>query len=189
MKNKSLIIVAVAFAAVMILAVALYPKLAEKANEATTEAAEITESTETAESTAKAEYPKYADIKVFATNGNAVSLSDLEGKPMIINFWATWCGYCIHEMPAFEEAYKEYGDEIQFLIVNTNDDISDAKKFIAEKGYTFPCYYDLEYNAYMTYGLSSLPRTVAIDADGNIRYNRAGLITAEKLQSIIDTIK
>lgn len=189
MKNKSLIIVAVAFAAIMILAVALYPKLAEKANEATTEAAEITESTEAAQSTTKAEYPEYADIEIFDTKGNAVRLSDLEGKPMIINFWATWCGYCLYEMPYFEEAYKKYGDEIQFLMVNANDDFSDAREFIDEKDYTFPCYYDLEYSAYMTYGLSSLPRTVAIDAEGNMLYNRAGLISEETLQRIIDTIK
>ena len=181
MKNKSLIVTIFVLVAVIALAVAVYPSLAEKAVEATT--AEQTSIADTVQ------YKKYTDIRIFDKNGNEVKLSDFEGRPMILNFWATWCGYCVQEMPDFEDAFKEYGDEIQFLIVNTDDGIGDGEKFIADKGYSFPTYYDLEYNAAITYGISGIPRTIAIDADGNIRYNRAGMVDAATLESIIDMIK
>lgn len=188
MKNKSLIAVIFILVAVVALALTVYPTLAEKATETTTEA-ETQASSEQVSISDTVQYQKYTDIRIFDKNGDPVMLSEFEGKPMLINFWATWCGYCIQEMPDFEEAFKAYGDEIQFVIVNTDDGIGNGEKFIADKGYTFPTYYDLEYNAAMTYGISGIPRTIAIDRDGNIRYNRAGMVTAEKLYSIIELIK
>ncbi len=179
MKNKSLIITIAILVAVIALAAIAYPALSEKANETT----ENTTSSDTAQ------YEQAKDISVYDADGNRVMLSDFYGKPIILNFWATWCGYCIQEMPDFEEAYKEYGDEIQFLIINTDDGIEKGEKFIADKGYTFPTYYDLEYNAAITYGISGIPRTIAIDKDGNIRYNRSGMIDAKALESIIEMIK
>lgn len=180
MKNKSLIVTIFVLVAIIALAAAVYPTLADKAEQPPTE----TENT-----TSAVQYQQYADIKIFDKDGNEVKLSDFEGKPVILNFWATWCGYCIEEMPDFEEAYKEYGNDIQFLIVNTDDGITKGEEFIADKGYTFPTYYDLEYNAAITYGISGIPRTIAIDKDGNIRYNRAGMVDAEALESIINMIK
>ena len=181
MKNKSLIVTVFVLVAVIALAAAVYPSLAEKAVEATT--AEQTSIADTVQ------YKKYTDIRIFDKNGNEVKLSDFEGRPMILNFWATWCGYCIYEMPDFEAAYKEYGDEIQFLMVNTDDGIGIGEDFIETEGYTFPTYYDLQFNAAVTYGISGIPRTIAIDAEGNIRYNRSGMIGSDTLQSIIDMIK
>lgn len=128
-------------------------------------------------------------ISVFDKNGNEVKLEDLSGKPVLLNFWATWCGYCIMEMPDLEEAYKKYGDEIQFLIVNTDDGIKNGEEFIKTKGYTFPTYYDLEYKAAIAYGITSIPRTIAIDKDGNVLYNQPGMLTADSLESIIEMIK
>lgn len=182
MKNKSLIIIAVVFAVILALAVAVYPTLSEKAAEETT-------ATQNDGTTEKTNYPEMLDIRIYDNKGNEVMLSDFKGKPVILNFWATWCGYCIQEMPDFEAAYKEYGDEIQFLIVNTDDGIEKGEQFIKDKAYTFPTYYDLEYNAAITYGISGIPRTIAIDKDGYIRYNRSGMLTADALESVIELIK
>lgn len=128
-------------------------------------------------------------ISVYDKDGNEVKLEDLSGKPVLLNFWATWCGYCIMEMPDLEEAYKKYGDEIQFLIVNTDDGIKNGEEFIKSKGYTFPTYYDLEYKAAIAYGITSIPRTIAIDKDGNVLYNQPGMLTADSLESIIEMIR
>ncbi|MBR3767857.1 MAG: TlpA family protein disulfide reductase [Clostridia bacterium] len=183
MKNKSLIIIAIIFVAVIALAAIIYPSLSEKA----TEALETTTNAQNSEATAQ--YPAAQDIKIFDAESNEIKLSEFYGKPIILNFWATWCGYCIQEMPDFEEAYKNYGDDIHFLIVNTDDGIKTGEAFIEKQGYTFPTYYDLEYSATITYGITGIPRTIAIDADGNIRYNRSGMLTAEALEDIIKMIK
>ncbi len=183
MKNKSLIIISAVFVLILGVALLLYPKLSEKAAEAEATTKENTSISDTVQ------YQKYKDIRIFDRNGNEVLLSDFEGKPVILNFWATWCGYCIQEMPDFEDAYKKYGNEIEFLMINTDDGIEKGESFIADKGYSFPTCYDLEYNAAITYGVSGIPRTIAIDKDGNIRYNRSGMLTAEGLQSIIEMIK
>ncbi len=181
MKNKSLIVTIFVLVAIIALAAAVYPSLSDKATETTT--------TEQGSISDTVQYQKYKDIKIFDKDGKEVKLSDFEGKPVILNFWATWCGYCVQEMPDFEAAFKEHGDDIQFMIINTDDGIGNGEKFIADKGYTFPTYYDLEYNAAITYGISGIPRTIAIDKDGNIRYNRAGMVDAEALENIINMIK
>lgn len=183
MKNKSLILVGVIFVLILGVALILYPSLSEKAIESTTNPTENQSISDTVQ------YKKYSDIKIYDKDGNAVMLSDSEGKPVILNFWATWCGYCIQEMPDIEEAFKEHGDEIQFLIVNTDDGIEKGEAFIKNKGYTFPTYYDLEYSAAITYGISGIPRTIAIDKDGNIKYNRSGMIDSDALESIINMIR
>lgn len=184
MKNKSLIIVIVALIAVVAVAAIVYPSLANKANEAleaTTSASQ--------DKTDEALYPKASDIKLFDKDGKEVLLSDFYGKPVILNFWATWCGYCIQEMPDFEAAFRKYGDDVQFLIVNTDDGISKGEAFIMDKGYTFPTYYDLEYSAAITYGITGIPRTIALDKDGLIRYNRSGMLSADALEQVISLIK
>lgn len=184
MKNKSLIIIVVALIAVIAAAAIVYPSLAEKA----TDSLETTASRNT-DNTNETVYPQAQDIKLFDNKGKEVKLSDFYGKPIILNFWATWCGYCIQEMPDFQKAYEEYGDEIQFLIVNTDDGTEKGEKFIKDKGYTFPTYYDLEYSAAITYGITGIPRTIALDKDGLIRYNRSGMIDAKALESIIEMVK
>ena len=64
------------------------------------------------------EIPLAPDFTVEDTDGNKYKLSDFRGKPVIVNFWASWCGPCKMEMPDFEELYKQYGEEINFLMVN-----------------------------------------------------------------------
>lgn len=181
MKNRSLIIIGVALIIILTAAVMIYPSLADKAN------GELTTASPSGEDTLQ--YPRYTDITVFDKDGKPVKLSDYEGKPVILNFWATWCGYCIQEMPDFQKAYEQYGDEVQFLIVNTDDGITKGESFIADNGYTFPTCYDLEYSAAITYGITGIPRTIAIDKNGFVRYNRSGMIDAAMLETIISTIK
>ncbi len=189
MKNKSLIIAIIALVAVIAAAAIAYPKLADKANEE--QASENTtlgeEYNENAENTKQGN--DVSDIRIFDPEGNEVYLSDFSGKPVVLNFWATWCGYCIQEMPDFQEAYEKYGEDVQFLIVNTDDSIDAGEKFLKDKGYTFPSYYDLEHSAAITYAITGIPRTIAIDKNGTIKYNRAGMINAETLEGIIEMIK
>ena len=139
-----------------------------------------------------AELTKAFDFTVYDEEGNAVKLSDFEGKPVVLNFWASWCGPCKSEMPDFEEAYGEYGEEIQFLMVNMTDGyqetIESAKKLITDSGYTFPVYYDTDLEAAKAYSVYSIPVTYFIDKDGYMTAYAQGALDKATLQKGIDLI-
>ena len=141
--------------------------------------------TEAAEATEKAPSPA-PDFTVYDVDGNAYKLSDFRGKPVLLNFWASWCGPCQMEMPDIEKAYQDYGDEIHFLIVDLTDGsqetVEKASAFIAEQGYTFPVYYDTAMEGAYAYGVTGIPVTYFIDAEGYFKAYYQGAMSAEILQ-------
>ena len=86
------------------------------------------------------------DFTVYTTDGTPVSLSDHFGRPILINFWATWCPPCKSEMPDFDRVYADYGDDVVFMMINmtdgSRDTVESAAAFVADNGYSFPVYYD-----------------------------------------------
>ena len=131
------------------------------------------------------------DFTVYDGAGNEVHLSDYLGKPVVLNFWASWCGPCRMEMPHFQEKQLELEGEVQFLMVNVTtgrETLESAQEFIAGQGYTFPVFYDTEADAAMAYGAYSLPATYFIDAEGYAIAHARGAIDAATLQTGIDMI-
>ena len=132
------------------------------------------------------------DFTVYDLEGNEIHLSDFFGKPIIVNFWASWCGPCKMEMPDFDDAYQTYKDDITFLMVNMTDGsretVDVASEFIVNSGYTFPVYYDTQYNAAITYSVASLPTSYFINAQGEPVAHAKGAIDADTLQRGIDMI-
>lgn len=130
------------------------------------------------------------DFTAYDAEGNAVQLSDYFGKPMVLNFWASWCGPCKSEMPEFQNAYEEYPG-LQFLMVNMTtgrETQADAQALLDQEGYTFPVLFDLDADAAMTYSVYSLPTTYFLDAEGNLVAWGRGALDAETLQRGIDMI-
>ena len=131
------------------------------------------------------------DFLVYDPAGNEVRLSDYIGQPVVLNFWAGWCGPCRMEMPHFEQACSTVGDEVCFLMVNiksSRETWSDAAAFIAQQGYTFPIYYDADSSAVNAYHVRSYPTTYFIDAEGFVRAQAVGMLEAETLQLGLDII-
>ena len=131
-------------------------------------------------------------FKVYDASGNKVKLSDYIGKPIVLNFWASWCGPCQMEMPDFHEKYLELGQDVHFLMVNMTDGsretVDSASAFVDKNAYAFPVFYDTAVDAAMTYGVRSLPTTYFINAKGHAIAQATGSINAETLQRGIDMI-
>lgn len=114
-------------------------------------------------------------------DGTSITLSELQGKPVIINFWATWCGPCVKEMPAFERLKDDFGDKIGIIAVNCGDDAGTVKDFVEENGYTFPVVLDEEYSISMLYPTNSIPYTVVVDAEGKVTHISTGALDADTM--------
>ena len=179
MKHKTWLIAAFVFIAIMILAAALYPKLAEKYS-----ADSIPDETNLG-AAVQAE-----DFTVYDSEMSEVKLSDYFGKPIVINFWASWCEPCKSELPAFHNLYEKYKDDVAFFMINLTDGqrdtVSGIQKFVSDNSYSFPVYYDIEYDAANTYGVYSIPETVFIHADGSLYDIRVGAMNEVTLENYIE---
>lgn len=133
------------------------------------------------------------DFTVLDSEGNSVKLSELVGKPIVLNFWASWCPPCKQEMPDFNKAYEDIGEDITFVMVDMVDGqretMEKGKEHITDNKYTFPVYYDTKQEAANTYGVSGLPTTYFIDKDGFIVTGAQGAIDEKTLLKGIEMIK
>lgn len=119
------------------------------------------------------------DFIAETVSGNSFTLSEHSGKVVLLNFWATWCGPCVGEMPAFEKLYEEYGEEVAILAVNSMEDTISVAQFVADNGYTFPIAFDAEGAVSMKYPTDGIPYTLVIGRDGTVKNIYLGARDAE----------
>lgn len=191
MKNKGLLGVAAFLVVILVLGVVVYPKLVDSYGGELQNSLEVvdTPASSVEVSPEEAEPVLAPDFTVYDADGSEVHLSDFAGKPVVLNFWASWCGPCKSEMPGFDAVYQELGDEVEFLMVNMTDGVSETvdgvSKFVSDNGFSFPVYFDTAQNAAYTYGVSSLPATALINADGEIVAAQVGAISEESLRGAV----
>jgi cytochrome c biogenesis protein CcmG/thiol:disulfide interchange protein DsbE len=118
----------------------------------------------------------------------SLSLGDLAGKPVVMNFWASWCGPCKDEAPLFKRAYEEYGGRIAFLGVDIRDARSDALEFVAEYDLDYPSIRDEGMTIYADYGLTGQPETFFIDSEGILVEHVAGPVDEDGLFQLLDVL-
>lgn len=133
------------------------------------------------------------DFTSKTVDGADFTLSDNKGKVIMLNFWATWCGPCVEEMPAFPRLVEKYGDDLVIVTVNIGEDAKTVGNFLDENGYTtFTVLLDEDYAISDLYPSEGIPYTVIIDREGTISAIKLGADNAdimfEEYSGLIDSV-
>ena len=132
---------------------------------------------------------KTLSFTVYDADGNAVSLEDHFGSPIIVNLWASWCPPCRAELPAFDEAYQKYGEQIVFMMVDLADGYQETQEagqaYVKDMEFMFPVYFDTDLDAVVSCGVYSIPMTLFIRPDGSLQDSHIGSMTEAVLDSYI----
>lgn len=131
------------------------------------------------------------DFVLADLDGNPVRLADLRGRPVIVNFWATWCGPCVEEFPLLREASERHaGDGLAIVGIVYQDRSEAARAFMVRTGATWPAAMDPDDTVAGAYGIVAPPETYFIGRDGTIVARQIGQLSAasleEKLAAIMD---
>ena len=151
----------------------------------------------------KKEDVKMPNIVLYDQYGKKHSLEEYKGKVVVINFWATWCGYCVRELPEFEKVYKEFGSNKKDVVIlgvagpktKENPNNVDVEKdkiisFLKKKNVTYPTLMDEAGKSFDEYGVKYFPTTYVINKDGYLEGFVNGAISGEQLKNAInETLK
>ena len=118
------------------------------------------------------------DFQLMNIEGQNVALSDLSGSPVILNFWASWCGPCREEMPFLQQIYEEWQDKgVLLLGINLREDPSTITDYMQGNGLSFPVLLDTDGSVTQNYDVLGIPTTFFIDIDGIIQMRKLGPFT------------
>ena len=131
------------------------------------------------------------DFELSDHHGNKVRLHDLRGKVVLLNFWATWCPPCIHEMPMMQQLLNSRQQQpFALFALNLQESQEDVAQFMTQKDFQFPALLDSEGRAAASYKVRGLPASYLIDCSGNLLGSVTGVWqwTSEATQTLLDTL-
>lgn len=117
----------------------------------------------------------------------SVSLKDLRGKPVVLDFWATWCPPCRETMPALDKLYRKYQPNgVEFLAIS-GEDLADLRAFLPKAGVSYPLYVDTKGQANEALKVESIPRLVILDKEGRVIFDETGApLDVERITAVLD---
>ncbi len=128
------------------------------------------------------------DFELETLNGDNLSLQDLQGKTVLLNFWATWCAPCRIEMPALEERHDRYQPDFMVVGINFDEPAEDVSAYALELGLTFPVLLDPGGEVQRQYQIRGYPTSFIIDGDGIIRVQHIGQLTESQLDEYLSQV-
>jgi thiol-disulfide isomerase/thioredoxin len=132
---------------------------------------------------------KALDFKLKDLDGKELSLSDLKGKKVFLNFWATWCPSCKAEMPEIEKLYQETkNSDLVIVSVDIGESLSIVKSFVDSNKYNFKVLLDSDESIATKYSISAIPTSYFIDADGYIISKNVGAMDIDQMKAYIKNL-
>ncbi len=128
------------------------------------------------------------DFELTSLEDENIRLSELRGKIVVINFWATWCEPCKFEMPFFEKLYSNPQKQLEILAVNFDEPRQKVQEFAEEYNLSFPILLDPGASVQEIYRVRGYPTTFIVDENGIIRYHHIGLITGEQIYKYLSEL-
>ncbi|MBP1702880.1 MAG: hypothetical protein H6Q38_1987 [Chloroflexi bacterium] len=125
------------------------------------------------------------DFALTTLTGESVRLSELKGRVVAVNFWATWCGPCRLEMPLLQTYADRYPQDLTVLAVNDAEPIEKVQPYVDDLGLSFPILLDEKELVTRLYRVRGFPTTIFIDRDGKIRYQHLGLLMEDQLRGYL----
>jgi thiol-disulfide isomerase/thioredoxin len=128
------------------------------------------------------------EFELGSPDGSTLKLSQFIGHPVVVNYWATWCGPCKEEMPLLQRSYEKFSPALVVLGVDAGEDVSDVVRFVDDLGLTFPILLDNDYEVESLLGVMAYPSTVFIDSDGIIQARHIGQLDGPLLDAYLRLI-
>ncbi len=127
------------------------------------------------------------DFELKNLDGTTIKLSDLRGKNVIINFWATWCGFCVEEMPDLQKLQNTYKDKnLVVLAINVGESKEVVEKFMKDNNLDLEVVLDEDSEVSNLYGVRSFPTSLVVSKDGEALASHSGMLTYEQMEQLYD---
>lgn len=129
------------------------------------------------------------DFTLKDLDGNTVSLQDLRGKAVYLNFWTTWCKWCKKEMPAMKRVHASFeGEDLAIVAIDIGEDHDKVATYIAKGGYPFQVLLDSDKSVSKDYRVTSIPVSVFVDREGRVAYRKLGTMKEDEMRSVLEAL-